>query len=93
MLQETERMLIKHRINEETRENKEKDKKEGVYTERKAEIHPDSPKEERKQLLDSLWNENKERFIYNPLEKVVNFNKARATDYPTSTFVSPNLFQ
>ena len=52
MLQETERMLIKHGINEETRENKERDKKEGIYTERKIEIHTDSPKEERKRLLD-----------------------------------------
>ena len=79
-LLETGRMLIKHRINENNNRKKEERKK-GLETTRREDIRPENNSEgERQKLISSLWDENKDRFIFNPVDKVININ--RATDYP-----------
>ena len=79
MLAETERMLTKHRMNENN--TIQKKRKNDIGTGRKDEEKRTGNPKTREELIQDLWNENQERFIYNPLKGSVNFNKARPTDY------------
>ena len=32
-------------------------------------------------MINKIWDENESRFIFNPMRRTINFNKARPTDY------------
>ena len=79
MLAELEKALSKHRINE-TMKEREKEKH------MKGENTTAARQEDKQSLLktdriEQIWNENEDRFIYNPVKGSVNFNRARPTDY------------
>ena len=74
VLAEFERMLSKHRFNE----NSLKEEQNGATNNTEG---TGTQEEERKKLLEKLWDRNESRFIFNPLRKSINFNKARPTDY------------
>ena len=85
VLAETERMLVKHRLNENSTKmkKKQKNKLHGLlFQTQQQEIKKGMEKEkEREKRISEVWKDNESRFIYNPLKGNIDFNSARPTDY------------
>ena len=89
VLAEIERMLSKHRMNENSHKKKKEkeDNKKAIAGGRlndKAANETEIKKDKeslREEVIRELWDDNEERFIYNPIKKTINFTKARPTDY------------
>ena len=76
---EVQRMLSKHRINENLAESKQ-----GVTQHMRLDhdlVTESTPTNLRRDRLHDIFHEQKNRYIYNPLEKSVGFNKRNASDY------------
>ena len=82
-------MLSKHRMNENSHKKKKEkeDNKKAIAGGRlndKAANETEIKKDKeslREEVIRELWDDNEERFIYNPIKKTINFTKARPTDY------------
>ena len=81
MLAETERMLTKHRFGRNNTLNKEKKRERDITGDTLLGVPDQTPQSERDKKIEEIWRENRDRFIFNPFEKTINFNSARPTDY------------
>ena len=80
---EIQRTLSKHRINETKQELSNKALREGVKTCRldHGELGPDVTENLKKDRLHEIFEDQKNRYIYNPIDMSICFNKRSASDY------------